>query len=218
MFTLPPLPYETDALEPHMSAETLSLHHGKHHKAYVDKLNDLIADTAHEGMTLEELIDATHAARSDEDRQIFNNAAQCWNHTFFWSSLTPEGRRAPGRGLSDAIDQAFGGFDEFAAEFKDKAVSHFGSGWAWLAMGASGLEITTTHDADPPHIHGKIALLACDLWEHAYYVDYRNERPAFVSAFLGHLANWDFATENFNQFRNGDLDSGTRTPAARLVA
>lgn len=216
MFTLPPLPYDEDALAPHMSAETLELHHGKHHRNYVDKLNQLIADTPFEGRSLEQIIRSTGPDATGKEGKIFNNAAQCWNHTFFWSSMTPGSSDAPARPLSQAIDIAFGGLEGFRTEFAEKSADHFGSGWAWLVIGEDGLEIMTTHDADLPMVHGRVALITCDLWEHAHYLDHRNERAAYVSTFLDHLIDWEFADRNFEQFRLEPADSGTPARTTRF--
>ncbi len=193
MFELSPLPYTQNALEPHMSAETLKLHHGKHHKASVDKLNELTEGTDMGKMDLEELILKVHGQDDATDKKIFNNAAQVWNHDFFWQSMTPDGGGKPDGRLAEWIDRDLGGFDAFKEDFSKQAVDHFGSGWAWLAFDNDRLEILTTHDADLPLTHGKIALLTCDLWEHAYYVDHRNKRPEFIETFLKSLANWQFA-------------------------
>jgi Fe-Mn family superoxide dismutase len=216
MFTLPSLPYEPDALSPYMSAETLALHHGKHHRNYVDKLNQLIADTSFEGQSLEHIILSTGPDCEGNDRKIFNNAAQCWNHEFFWSSMTPQGSASPGQPLSMAIELAFENLEVFRTAFAEQATSHFGSGWAWLVAGDEGIEIMTTHDADLPLAHGKTALITCDLWEHAHYVDYRNERAAYVSAFLDHLIDWDFADRNYEESRLEPAAAGTPKPSTRF--
>jgi Fe-Mn family superoxide dismutase len=187
---LPPLPYALDALQPHMSAETLQFHHGKHHKAYVDKLNELIAGTEHAGKSLEEIIRSAKGP-------IFNNAAQTWNHTFFWNCLSPEGGGKPKGGLASAIDKSFGSFDAFKDEFTKASVGHFASGWAWLTRDASGgLKIETLPNAETPVMRSAPALLTCDLWEHAYYIDYRNARPDFLKAFWN-IVNWEFAGKNY---------------------
>lgn len=199
MFELQPLPYEEDALEPHMSAETLQLHHGKHHKAYVDKLNGLTEGSDMAEMDLEELILAVHGQDDATQKKIFNNAAQIWNHDFFWQSLSPHGGGKPDGRLSEWIDRDLGGFEAFKKDFTQQAVDHFGSGWVWLTFDNDRLEILTTHDADLPLTHGKIALLTCDLWEHAYYVDHRNARPKFIETFLNALANWEFAGQQLEE-------------------
>ena len=187
-FKLPELPYPKDALAPHISSETLDYHYGKHHKAYVDKLNGLVEGTDKAGKTLEELI-------RSESGGIFNNAAQVWNHTFYWNCLSPKGGGEPQGALADAIDAAFGSFSAFKDAFTQTAVTLFGSGWAWLVKDADGkLSIVATSNADNPMTKGQIPLLTCDVWEHAYYVDYRNARPAYVDAFWK-LVNWHFAAK-----------------------
>jgi Fe-Mn family superoxide dismutase len=193
-FTLPPLPYATDALAPHMSAETFSFHHAKHHNAYVVNLNNLIAGTAHESASLEEII---HASAKDPSLAgVFNNAAQVWNHTFFWNSMKPNGGGAPTGAIAEAIDKTFGSLAAFKEEFKKAAVGQFGSGWAWLVSEKGALKITKTANADLPMVHGQTAILTCDVWEHAYYLDFQNRRPDFVQSFLDNLVNWDFANAN----------------------
>ncbi len=201
MFTLPPLPYAKDALAPHMSAETLGFHHGKHHKTYVDKLNALTEGLPMAEMSLEEIILETHAADDAPAKKIFNNAAQSWNHEFFWSSMSPDGGGKPAADLAGMFDASFDSFAKFKDAFKTAATEHFGSGWAWIVADGDGLEIMTTHDADLPMAHGKKALLTCDLWEHAYCLDYQNARPKFIDVFLGHLANWDFMAQNLETAR-----------------
>jgi superoxide dismutase, Fe-Mn family len=201
MFKLPPLPYAKDALAPYMSAETLGYHHGKHHKAYVDKLNELTGGSPMARMSLEEIILKTQSARDENSKKIFNNAAQSWNHEFFWSSMTPDGGGKPDAELTKMFDASFGSLSKFKDAFKTAATEHFGSGWAWIVADGDMLEIMTTHDADLPLAHGKHAVLACDLWEHAYYLDYQNARPKFIDAFLGELANWDFMVANLDAAR-----------------
>jgi Fe-Mn family superoxide dismutase len=193
-FALPPLPFAKNALEPYMSAKTLEFHHGKHHQAYVDTLNRLTEGKPEADMTLEELIVATH--HDDTRTTIFNNAAQVWNHTFFWNCLKKEGGGEPADDLKKAIDRDFGRFDNFAKEFKEAATTQFGSGWAWLVLDAGKLKVIKTANAINPVAGGQTALLTCDVWEHAYYLDYQNRRPDFVQTFLEHLVNWDFAAEN----------------------
>ncbi len=191
---LPPLPFAKEALEPHMSARTLEFHHGKHHKAYVDKANAAIAGTPLENASLEEIV---RAAKSKGDKGLFNNAAQTWNHTFFWNSLSPEKTGPEGR-LKDLVDSAFGGLTKFNEAFKAEATGHFGSGWAWLCQDDSGgLKIISTHDADSALVHeGVNPLITLDVWEHAYYLDYQNARPDFVDVFLTNTINWSFAATN----------------------
>lgn len=180
---LPSLPYALDALEPHLSAETFEYHHGKHHAAYVTTMNDMIAGTALETATLDEIVLAS-------DGKLFNNAAQVWNHNLYWHSMTPGGGGRPTGDAAAAIDVAFGDYDTFRQQFHDAAVGQFGSGWAWLTIDGDRLAIETTSNADLPLKHGRTAVLVCDVWEHAYYIDHRNKRPAYVTAFLDHLLNW----------------------------
>ena len=190
-FLLPALPYAQDALEPHLSARTLGVHYGKHHQAYVDNLNKLTAGAKMAGLPLEAIIRQT-AGKSDQ-AGLFNNAAQVWNHTFFWKSMKPDGGGAPTGKLAERIHAAFGSFDAFKTAFTEAAMAQFGSGWAWLVQEGDTLKIVKTSNADTPLAHGQTALLACDVWEHAYYLDYQNRRKDFVQAFLDHLATWDFA-------------------------
>ena len=192
-FELPALPFAKDALAPHISAQTFDFHHGKHHKAYVDNANKLIEGTARAEKSLEELI---VAAWTDKNAGLFNNAAQIWNHTFFWNSLKPGGGGAPTGELADRINSAFGSLDGFKDEFKKAATTQFGSGWAWLVLDNGDLKVTKTPNAETPIIHGQTALVTCDVWEHAYYLDFQNRRPDFVQAFLDHLINWDFVAAN----------------------
>lgn len=194
-FELPPLPYEKNALEPHMSAETFDYHYSKHHQAYVTNLNNLVKDTPLASQSLEEIILAV--AKDDTKAGIFNNAAQVWNHTFFWNSLSPNGGGTPTGALADAIAKTFGSVDKFKEEFKAAAVGQFGSGWAWLVVDGGALKIVKTGNAGTPLTAGQTALLTVDVWEHAYYIDYRNRRPDFVQTFLDKLVNWEFATANY---------------------
>ena len=189
-FELPPLPYARDALAPHMSEQTLNFHYGKHHQTYVTNLNGLVEGTENEGRSLEEIILAA------EPGGLFNNSAQVWNHTFFWSSMSPGGGGEPDGEVKTAVEQAFGSVDTFKQTFTDKAKTLFGSGWTWLAKGDDGLEILQTKDADLPLKHGKTAILTLDVWEHAYYLDYQNARPAYIETWLNNLVNWEFAAEN----------------------
>jgi Fe-Mn family superoxide dismutase len=188
-FELPPLPYRKDALAPHMSEQTLEFHYGKHHQTYVDTLNKLVDGTDDAHKSLEEII------LSAEPGPVFNNAAQTWNHTFFWSCMTPGGGDPDGE-LSTALEQSFGSVDDFKQTFTDQAKTLFGSGWTWLAKGDDGLEIVQTKDADLPLKHGKTALLTLDVWEHAYYLDFQNARPAYIETWLENLVNWEFAASN----------------------
>jgi Fe-Mn family superoxide dismutase len=191
-FQLPALPYAQDALAPHISAETLEFHHGKHHKAYVDKLNTLVPGTAFEGKSLEEVIKAAPAG------PVFNNAAQIWNHTFYWHCLSPNGGGAPTGKVGEAIVKAFGSFDKFKEDFTNSAINNFGSSWTWLVKKADGtVAIVNTSNAGTPLTDASVTpLLTIDLWEHAYYIDFRNARPKYVEAFWS-LVNWEFANKNF---------------------
>ncbi len=189
--TLPALPYARTALAPHISEETLDFHYGKHHQTYVTNLNNLIKSTEFENLTLEEIIKKSSAG-------IYNNSAQVWNHTFFWNSMKPNGGGAPTGALADAINAKWGSFDEFKKAFQASAVGNFGSGWTWLVKKADGtVDIVNMGAAGTPLTTGDKALLTIDVWEHAYYIDYRNARPKFVETFLASLANWDFASANF---------------------
>jgi superoxide dismutase, Fe-Mn family len=198
-FELPSLPYPNNALEPYVSAKTLDFHHGKHHKAYVDSLNRLVEGRPEARQSLEELIVGTH--HDDTKTGIFNNAAQVWNHTFFWNSMKKGGGSEPAGEVKRAIDHDFGGYEKFAAAFKDAATTQFGSGWAWLVFDAGKLKVIKTPNAVNPVAGGQAALLTCDVWEHAYYLDYQNRRPDFVQAFLDHLVNWDFVARNLEKAR-----------------
>ncbi len=193
-FELPVLPYAEDALEPYYSARTISFHHGKHHKAYVDNLNKLIAGTDLESKPLEDII--LLAAGDAAKAGMFNNAAQTWNHTFFWHCMKSGGGGKPAGKLAKDIDAAFGSYEKFAELFKAAAVGRFGSGWAWLVLEGGELKIVSTPNAETPLAKGQKALLTVDVWEHAYYLDYQNRRPDFVQAFLDHLVNWDFVAGN----------------------
>jgi Fe-Mn family superoxide dismutase len=193
-FTLPELPYPKDALAPHLSAETLEYHHDKHHNAYVTNLNNLLEGTDLASKSLEEIIQAA-------DGGVFNNAAQVWNHTFYWNCMKPGGGGLPSGDLATAIDQAFGSYDAFKSEFSQAAVTQFGSGWAWLVDDDGILKVTKTSNADLPLKHGQKALLTVDVWEHAYYIDYRNLRPKYVETFLTSLVNWDFVAANLAALR-----------------
>ncbi len=187
---LPALPYERDALTPHISEETLDFHYGKHHQTYATNLNNLIAGTSFEDASLESIV-----ARSEGG--MFNNAAQIWNHTFYWNSLSPNGGGAPSAALAEAINTTFGSLDAFKEAFTKCAVTTFGSGWAWLVQNADGsLELLSTSNAGCPLTTGQKPLLTCDVWEHAYYIDYRNARPKYLEAFWA-LVNWEFAAANF---------------------
>jgi Fe-Mn family superoxide dismutase len=189
---LPLLPYDMDALAPHISRETLEFHYGKHHKAYVDKTNELIAGTALEGASIEEIVVAA------DPGPLFNNSAQVWNHNFYWNSVAPNGGGKPSGPVEQAITASFGSYDDFRTQFADAATSQFGSGWAWLIQEGSGLSIVKTGNADNPLKQGQKALLTLDVWEHAYYIDYRNARPKYIDTFLDALVNWDFVASNFS--------------------
>ncbi|MCP9846676.1 superoxide dismutase [Synechococcus sp. Lug-A] len=191
---LPALPYELDALEPHISRQTLEFHHGKHHAGYVANLNKMVEGTDLEGKSLEEVILAVAGDASKAG--IFNNAAQVWNHTFYWQGLKPGGGGAPSGPLADKINADFGGFDVFTEQFKAAGATQFGSGWAWLVLDGGTLKITKTGNADLPLAHGQKALLTMDVWEHAYYLDYQNRRPDYISTFLDKLVNWEFVAAN----------------------
>jgi superoxide dismutase, Fe-Mn family len=191
-FELPPLPYDGSALEPHISARTLSFHHGKHHAAYVNNLNGLIDGTEHADSSLEDIILAAGPGG------LFNNSAQVWNHTFYWSCMTPSGGGDPSGDLAAAIESSFGGVDTFKQQFADSAKGNFASGWTWLVKDGDGLAIMNTDDADTPLKHGKTALLTVDVWEHAYYLDYQNARPAYLETFIDKLLNWEFVAQNFD--------------------
>jgi Fe-Mn family superoxide dismutase len=186
-FSLPPLPYAEDALAPVISAETLKLHHGKHHKKYIDTMNQLLEKEPIQATTLEEVVRQAKG-------KLFNNAAQAWNHDFYWKSLSPR-RQRPAGALLHRLEKDFGSTDKFADLFSQAAIGHFGSGWAWLVEKGGKLEVTSTSNADTPMAHGIRCLLTVDVWEHAYYVDYRNERERYVSAILERL-NWEFAEKN----------------------
>jgi Fe-Mn family superoxide dismutase len=196
-FELPGLPYAQDALEPHISAETLGFHHGKHHNAYVTNINNLVADTELEGKSLEEIMLATvdDAAKTG----VFNNAAQIWNHTFYWNSMAPNGGGEPSGLLAERIVADFGNFDAFVEAFKTAGATQFGSGWAWLVLRDGKLAVEKTANADCPLTSGAVPLLTMDVWEHAYYIDFQNRRPDYIGTFLGSLVNWAFAAENLAQ-------------------
>ena len=189
---LPALPYAMDALQPHMSKETFEYHYAKHHQAYVTNLNNLIKGTDFENKSLEDIVKSAPAGG------VYNNAAQVWNHTFFWNCMKPNGGGAPSGALADAINKKWGSLDEFKKAFQTSAVGNFGSGWTWLVKNADGaVEIVNTSNAANPMTDGKTPLLTCDVWEHAYYIDYRNLRPKFVETYMNNLVNWDFVAANF---------------------
>lgn len=191
-FELPALPYAKDALAPHISENTLDFHHGKHHNAYVVNLNNLLGDD--DSRSLEDIMkdtagDATKAG-------VFNNAAQIWNHTFYWHSMKPNGGGSPTGAIADKINEDFGSYDKFVEEFKAAGATQFGSGWAWLVLDGGKLKVTKSGNADCPLTDGQVPLLTMDVWEHAYYLDFQNRRPDYISTFLESLVNWDFANEN----------------------
>ncbi|MGA3230956.1 MAG: superoxide dismutase [Candidatus Binatus sp.] len=190
-FELPNLPYSMDALKPHISTETLEYHHGKHHKAYVTKLNELVVGTKFASASLEEIL------KTAEPGPLFNNAEQHWNHSFYWKSMGPKKGGEPEGPVADAIKKGFGSFEAFKKKFSEIADGHFGSGWAWLVRAKDGsLQVIATHDAGCPIRQGQTPIITCDVWEHAYYIDYRNARPKYVEAWWS-LVNWDFANANF---------------------
>ena len=188
-FELPPLPWAEDALAPHISAETIEYHYGKHHKTYVDNLNKAVDGTPDADLSLEEII-------LKAEGPLFNNSAQVWNHTFFWNSLSPNGGGKPSGDVAARIDADFGSYDEFRTQITQAGITQFGSGWAWLIDNNGTLEVTKTANADLPLKHGVKALLTVDVWEHAYYIDHRNARPKFLETVLDSLVNWDFVAEN----------------------
>ena len=193
--TLPALPYAPDALEPHMSADTFSFHHGKHHNAYVVKGNELLADAGIDADSLEALV--VEAAKVGG--ALFNNVGQCFNHEFFWNSMSPNGGGAPSGEIAAKIDADFGSFDNFKKEFVNGGVTQFGSGWVWLVLENGKLKIAKTANAESPLTAGATPILVCDVWEHAYYLDFQNRRPDFLTSFVENLANWDFANSNLTK-------------------
>lgn len=197
-FELPDLPYSKDAFVPHFSAETFDYHHGKHHNTYVVKLNELIEkNQEYMGHDLESVIHKSF----DANQVIYNNAAQIWNHTFFWHSISPNGGGKPTGKMLEKIEKDFGSYEKFAEEFKDAATKQFGSGWAWLVDDSGTLKIMKTSNADNPLSKKVQPLIACDVWEHAYYIDYRNKRPDYVTTFLDHMINWEFAEKHLKKLK-----------------
>lgn len=193
-YTLPSLPYAYDALEPYISKSTLEFHHDKHHAAYVNKFNDAVEGTDLDSKPLEDVI---RAIAGNPDKQgIFNNGAQAWNHTFYWSSMKPGGGGTPSGEVLKKIEADFGSFDDFVTAFKTAGATQFGSGWAWLVLDNGTLNVTKTANADNPLASGQVPLMTMDVWEHAYYLDYQNKRPDYIDAFLSHLVNWDFVASN----------------------
>jgi len=214
-FTLPELPFDRDALGPHMSGETLDFHHGKHHKAYVDKANGLIGDSDLENASLVEVI---RAASQRGDKPLFNNTAQIWNHSFFWQCLAPAGSTRPSGKLREMIGSDFGGEEQLLEALTKESVNHFASGWGWLILNNGKLEVTSLHDADTPVAHGMTPLLTIDVWEHAYYIDYRNDRPKFVKTILENIINWDFVAQNLDGNGTSRADQeGAKTSADSLT-
>ena len=204
-FELPPLPFDKDALAPHMSAETLEFHHGKHHKAYVDKTNGFVTEKGLEGLKLSEVI---AKAKETGDKGLFNNSAQVWNHSFFWQCLSPE-KQAPTGKLADLINDGFGSADALVKQLVTESTNHFASGWGWLVLDGGKLKVTSLHDADTPVVYdGMLPLLTIDVWEHAYYVDYRNARPAYLDAVSANLINWEFVAQNLDGAGVSRADQG----------
>jgi Fe-Mn family superoxide dismutase len=191
-YSLPALPYEFDELEPYISAKTFHFHYGKHHQAYLDNLNKLVVKTDFDGMTLEGII-------QNASGSIFNNASQSWNHAFYWESMKPQGGGMPSGKIETLIDDSFGGYDEFVKEFKAAGITQFGSGWVWLVLDRGKLEIIKTLNAKNPITENKKPLIVCDVWEHAYYLDYQNRRSDYLQIFLDHLINWNFANSNISE-------------------
>ena len=204
-FELPALPYDKGALAPHMSAETLEFHHGKHHKAYVDKTNGFVTEKGLEGLKLSEVI---KKAKETGDKGLFNNSAQVWNHSFFWQCLSPE-KQAPTGKLADLINDGFGSAEALVKQLVTESTNHFASGWGWLVLDGGKLKVTSLHDADTPVVYdGMLPLLTIDVWEHAYYVDYRNARPAYLDAVSANLINWDFVAQNLDGAGVSRADQG----------
>lgn len=204
-FELPALPYDKGALAPHMSAETLEFHHGKHHKAYVDKTNGFVVEKGLDGLKLSEVI---KKARETGDKGLFNNSAQVWNHSFFWQCLSPE-KQAPTGKLADLINDGFGSAEALVKALVTESTNHFASGWGWLVLDGGKLKVTSLHDADTPVVYdGMLPLLTIDVWEHAYYVDYRNARPAYLDAVSANLINWEFVAQNLDGAGVSRADQG----------
>jgi len=204
-FELPALPYDKGALAPHMSAETLEFHHGKHHKAYVDKTNGFVVEKGLEGLKLSEVI---QKAKETGDKGLFNNSAQVWNHSFFWQCLSPE-KQSPSGKLADLINDGFGSAEALVKALVTESTNHFASGWGWLVLDGGKLKVTSLHDADTPVVYdGMLPLLTIDVWEHAYYVDYRNARPAYLDAVSANLINWDFVAQNLDGAGVSRADQG----------
>ena len=194
-FQLPELPFPRDALTPHMSAETLDFHHGKHHKAYVEKTNGMVGE---KGLDNASLVEVIGTAKDRGFKSLFNNAAQIWNHSFFWQCLAPEGSSAPSGKLKAQIESDFGSTEALLDQLEKESTDHFASGWGWLVLNNGKIEVTSLHDADTPLVHGMTPLLTVDVWEHAYYIDYRNERPRYLKSVLRNIINWDFVARNLD--------------------
>jgi Fe-Mn family superoxide dismutase len=213
---LPNLPYPYDALKPYISDVTLKTHHGKHHRAYVDKTNELVRGTDLAGATLEAIVKASAQRADAPARALFNAAAQAWNHGFYWNSLRPQGGRGPQGALAARIRAEFGNEEAFASAFKAAATGHFGSGWAWLAIDGTSLKIATTSNADTPIVHGQTPLLVLDVWEHAYYLDHQERRAAYVAGVVEHLLNWEFAGRAFERAKGrASPEPAAASPALR---
>ena len=196
-FILPPLPFAEDALAPHMSAETLQFHHGKHHKAYVTKTNELIQNE--QGLSGASVTQVIREAHRSGNAKLFNNSAQLWNHSFFWQCLAPSKGQQPDGKLAKLIEDGFGNSEALLQKLQEEAVNHFSNGWAWLVLDRGSLRVTSLHDADTPIVHeGMVPLFTLDVWEHAYYIDYRNERPRFATTVLSQIVNWDFVAQNLD--------------------
>ncbi len=212
-FELPDLPYPKGALAPHMSAETLEFHHGKHHAAYVKKTNAMVEDKSLSGASLVEVV---RAAKSNGDAKLFNNSAQLWNHSFFWQCLAPAEGQQPSGKLKRMIEDGFGGVDSLLQKLGDEAATHFSNGWAWLLLDRDSLKITSLHDADTPLVHdGMVPLFTLDVWEHAYYIDYRNDRPRFAISVLANIVNWEFVARNLD---GRGAERADQQPAAARAA
>jgi len=212
-FELPPLPYPKNALEPYTSAQTLDFHHGKHHKAYVTKTNELIESDQSLGEA--SLLQVVRSAKQSDNKKLFNNSAQLWNHSFFWQCLAPAQGQQPEGKLAKLIEDGFGSSQALLDKLQEEAVNHFSNGWAWLVLDRGSLRVTSLHDADTPIVHeGMVPLFTLDVWEHAYYIDYRNERPRFASSVLSNIVNWDFVAQNLDGqgFERANQGEGARSP------
>lgn len=215
-FQLPDLPYPKDALSPHISAETLEFHWGKHHRAYFNKTNEMLEEK--QDLSGASLVDVVRHARQAGNNKLFNNSAQAWNHSFFWQGLSPERQQPSGR-LAELIDDGFGGTEQLLQKLGDEAVNHFSNGWAWLVLDRDQLKITSLHDADTPLVYeGMVPLFTLDVWEHAYYIDYRNERPRFVSSVLSNIVNWDFVAQNLDGRGEERANQGEGARSEELTA